>query len=200
MSLNQQTCKLVVFGSNFEVGRSSVILRFVLEKFVESYDPTLDDTFTKELQIEDETVKLQIFDTVNTTDYDAWRVFNIRTGDGFILIYSITSKESFEEMKGIYEWIYRVKDKDENEVIPIIVVGNKCDLENERQVTKEEGIEYADSIKSPFIESSAKTNENINQIFDIITRNVLEYKSYSEEENWKIEKHKKEKGCCLFNI
>ncbi|EMS15947.1 hypothetical protein KM1_278840, partial [Entamoeba histolytica HM-3:IMSS] len=73
MSLNQQTCKLVVFGSYFEVGRSSIILRFVLDKFVERYEPTLDDTFTKELQIEDETIKLQIFDIVDTTSYDSWR-------------------------------------------------------------------------------------------------------------------------------
>ncbi|EMD42556.1 Ras family gtpase [Entamoeba histolytica KU27] len=101
-------------------------------------------------------------------------------------------------MKGIYKEIYRVKDKDENEVIPIIIVGNKCDLENERQVTKEDGIEYANSVKCAFLECSAKTNENINQIFDIITRNVVEYKYSTEEEIWTIEKPKKEKGCCLI--
>ncbi|GAB1221783.1 hypothetical protein ENUP19_0084G0032 [Entamoeba nuttalli] len=122
----------------------------------------------------------------------------MKQSDGLLLIYSITSKESFEQMKRIYEEIYRVKDVDKNEVLPIIMVGNKCDLENERQVMKEEGIEYADSVKCPFIECSAKTSENINQIFEIITRNVFEYKYSTEEESWKIEKHKKEKGCCLF--
>ncbi|GAB1224100.1 hypothetical protein ENUP19_0173G0002 [Entamoeba nuttalli] len=197
MSVSGNPYKLVALGKNGS-GKTTVLNRFFYGELVEMYDPGIEEDYRTVMKIDDISIIIDVADTFGEDGFSAMRDISIRQGDGFILIYSITSKESFEEMKRIYEWIYRVKDKDENEVLPIIVVGNKCDLENERQVTKEEGIEYADSIKSPFIESSAKTNENINQIFDIITRNVFEYKSYSEEENWKIEKHKKEKGCCLF--
>ncbi|EDR28515.1 ras, putative [Entamoeba dispar SAW760] len=100
----------------------------------------------------------------------------IKQGDGFVLIYSITSKESFEVLQQIYEDIYQVRKKEYNEHIPIIIVCNKNDLEDDRQVTKEEGINYADSTNCPFIECNTKTREDINRIFEVLTIDVLEHK------------------------
>ncbi|EDR25018.1 hypothetical protein, conserved [Entamoeba dispar SAW760] len=198
MSIKNEVIKLIVFGGVFGVGSSAIVIQFVSGHFVELYDPTLEEIYTKDIQVDGETVKLQITDTFNSDEYEALRFLNISMADGFVLTYSITSKESLEEIKGIYEEIYRVKHKNKNEPIPIIIVGNKCDLENEREVTKEEGMNYADNINCPFIECSAKTNENINQIFEIITRNILEQKYQREEEEiWTIKKPKREKGCCV---
>ncbi|GAB1226970.1 hypothetical protein ENUP19_0315G0007 [Entamoeba nuttalli] len=197
MSVSGNPYKLVALGKNGS-GKTTVLIRFFSGHFVEMYDPGIEEDYRTVMKIDDISIIIDVADTFGEDEFSAMRDMYMRVCDGFILIYSITSKESFEQMKRIYEEIYRVKDVDKNEVLPIIMVGNKCDLENERQVMKEEGIEYADSVKCPFIECSAKTSENINQIFEIITRNVFEYKGYSEEENWKIEKHKKEKGCCFF--
>ncbi|EAL44906.2 Ras family GTPase [Entamoeba histolytica] len=197
MSVSGNPYKLVALGK-IDSGKTSILIRFFSGHFFKMYDPGIEDEYRTVMKVDDISIIIDVADPCSGDEFSILRDLYIKQSDGFILIYSITSKESFEEMKGIYEEIYRVKDKDENEVIPIIIVGNKCDLENERQVTKEDGIEYADSVKCPFLECSAKTNENINQIFDIITRNVVEYKYSIEEEIWTIEKPKKEKGCCLF--
>ncbi|EDR23686.1 hypothetical protein, conserved [Entamoeba dispar SAW760] len=196
MSVSADLYKLVTLGKNSS-GKTSVLIQFVSGHFVTIYDPGIEEAYVKVIQVDNSSIKLEIYDTY-VDEFVALRDQYIKYGDGFVLIYSITSKESFEEIKGIYEEIYRVKHKDKNEPIPIIIVGNKCDLENEREVTKEEGMNYADNINCPFIECSAKTNENINQIFEIITRNILEQKYQREEEEiWTIKKPQREKGCCV---
>ncbi|EDR23689.1 hypothetical protein, conserved [Entamoeba dispar SAW760] len=197
MSIKKEVIKLIVFGGVFGVGSSAIVIQFVSGHFVTIYDPGIEEAYVKVIQVDNSSIKLEIYDTY-VDEFVALRDQYIKYGDGFVLIYSITSKESFEEIKGIYEEIYRVKHKDKNEPIPIIIVGNKCDLENEREVTKEEGMNYADNINCPFIECSAKTNENINQIFETITRNILEQKYQREEEEiWTIKKPQREKGCCV---
>ncbi|EDR24377.1 hypothetical protein, conserved [Entamoeba dispar SAW760] len=196
--MNSQVFSLKIIIMGFSgVGKSSVALNYTHNIILTEFNQAHGDEFKKTIQINDHTILLEIYDT-SEDEFVALRNQYIKQGDGFVLIYSITSKESFEEIKGIYEEIYRVKHKDKNEPIPIIIVGNKCDLENEREVTKEEGMNYADSINCPFIECSAKTKENINQIFEIITRNILEQKYQREEEEiWTIKKPKREKGCCV---
>jgi GTPase KRas protein len=82
----------------------------------------------------------------------------MRTGQGFILVYAITSRSSFDEIASFREQIRRVKDKDK---VPMILVGNKCDLETERQVTTSEGQELSKSFGCPFFESSAKSRINV---------------------------------------
>jgi GTPase KRas protein len=75
-----------------------------------------------------------VLDTAGQEEYSAMREQYMRTGEGFLLVYSITSRQSFEEILTFQQQILRVKDKD---YFPIIVVGNKCDLEGERQVSKQ---------------------------------------------------------------
>lgn len=84
--------------------------------------------------IDDEVALLDVLDTAGQEEYSAMREQYMRTGEGFLLIYSITSRQSFEEIMTFQQQILRVKDKD---YFPIIVVANKCDLEKERVVSEQ---------------------------------------------------------------
>lgn len=96
------------------------------------------DSYRKQCVIDDEVALLDVLDTAGQEEYSAMREQYMRTGEGFLLIYSITSRQSFEEIMTFQQQILRVKDKD---YFPIIVVGNKCDLEKDR-VVSEQGTAY----------------------------------------------------------
>lgn len=96
----------------------------------------------------------------------------MRTGEGFLLVYSINSRQSFEEIRTFQQQILRVKDKD---FFPIIVVGNKCDLREERVVSIEEGRALADSFGCKFIETSAKSRINVENSFYDLVREIRKY-------------------------
>ena len=90
------------------------------------------DSYRKQCVIDEEVALLDVLDTAGQEEYSAMREQYMRTGEGFLLVYSITSRQSFEEIMTFQQQILRVKDKD---YFPIIVVGNKCDLQHERQVS-----------------------------------------------------------------
>lgn len=92
------------------------------------------DSYRKQCVIDDEVALLDVLDTAGQEEYSAMREQYMRTGEGFLLVYSITSRQSFEEIMTFQQQILRVKDKD---YFPIIVVGNKCDLEKERAVSQQ---------------------------------------------------------------
>ena len=92
------------------------------------------DSYRKQCVIDDEVALLDVLDTAGQEEYSAMREQYMRTGEGFLLVYSITSRQSFEEIMTFQQQILRVKDKD---YFPIIVVGNKCDLVGEREVSKQ---------------------------------------------------------------
>ncbi len=93
----------------------------------------------------------------------------MRTGEGFLCVYSVTSRSSFDEISTFYQQILRVKDKD---YYPIIIVANKCDLVNERVVSQNEGLELATRFQSRFIECSAKQKLNVDEAFYGLVREV----------------------------
>ena len=92
------------------------------------------DSYRKQCTIDDEVALLDVLDTAGQEEYSAMREQYMRTGEGFLLVYSITSRQSFEEIMMYRQHILRVKDKD---YFPITLVGNKCDLESERQVSRQ---------------------------------------------------------------
>lgn len=95
----------------------------------------------------------------------------MRTGQGFALVFSVTSRQSFEEVEQFYNQILRVKDADKGEV-PMVLIGNKCDLDAYRQVLSSEGKDLADSWDIPYFETSAATRYNITESFDQLVREV----------------------------
>ncbi|KAF1990867.1 ras-like GTPase Ras1 [Aulographum hederae CBS 113979] len=194
--------KLVVVGGG-GVGKSCLTIQLIQSHFVDEYDPTIEDSYRKQCVIDDEVALLDVLDTAGQEEYSAMREQYMRTGEGFLLVYSITSRQSFEEIMTFQQQILRVKDKD---YFPIIVVGNKCDLEGERQVTTQEGLDLARQFGCKFIETSAKSRRNVDQAFYDIVREIRRYNkemsSYpsgvptgSSPQKFEVDGQKEKRGC-----
>ncbi|KAL7266710.1 RAS1 protein [Rhizina undulata] len=163
--------KLVVVGGG-GVGKSCLTIQLIQSHFVDEYDPTIEDSYRKQCVIDHEVALLDVLDTAGQEEYSAMREQYMRTGEGFLLVYSITSRPSFEEIATFQQQILRVKDKD---YFPVIVVGNKCDLEDDRRVSKQEGKELADHFGCQFIETSAKSRIHVDEAFYALVREIRRY-------------------------
>ncbi|KAE8209737.1 hypothetical protein CF319_g6645 [Tilletia indica] len=163
--------KLVVVGGG-GVGKSALTIQFIQSHFVDEYDPTIEDSYRKQCVIDDEVALLDVLDTAGQEEYSAMREQYMRAGEGFLLVYSITSRNSFDEISTFYQQILRVKDQD---FFPVTVVANKCDLEYERQVTNHEGRELAKQFGCRFIETSAKQRISVDEAFNCLVREIRRY-------------------------
>ncbi|THH10872.1 hypothetical protein EW145_g1011 [Phellinidium pouzarii] len=176
--------KLVVVGGG-GVGKSALTIQFIQSHFVDEYDPTIEGTslcysYRKQCVIDDEVALLDVLDTAGQEEYGAMREQYMRTGEGFLLVYSITSRSSFEEISTFHQQILRVKDKD---YFPVIVVANKCDLEYEHRcmlmsdifLPREEGRDLAKHFDCKFIETSAKQRINVDEAFSNLVREIRRY-------------------------
>ncbi|KAJ7417866.1 DIRA2 protein, partial [Sakesphorus luctuosus] len=154
--------RVVVFGAG-GVGKSSLVLRFVKGTFRESYIPTIEDTYRQVISCDKSICTLQITDTTGSHQFPAMQRLSISKGHAFILVYSITSRQSLEELKPIYEQICQIKGDIES--IPIMLVGNKNDENQNREVDSSEGEAMAKKWKCAFMETSAKMNHNVKELF-----------------------------------
>ncbi|KAL4235578.1 GTP-binding protein Di-Ras2 [Mactra antiquata] len=154
--------RVVVFGAG-GVGKSSLVLRFVRGTFRDSYIPTIEDTYRQVISCNKQVCTLQITDTTGSHQFPAMQRLSISKGHAFILVYSITSRQSLEELKPIFEEIAEIKGTD-IEGIPIMLVGNKCDEVN-REVGTSEGAAIAKRWNCAHLETSAKTNYNVKELF-----------------------------------
>lgn len=166
------------------VGKSALTIQLIQSHFVDDYDPTIEDSYRKHCIIDEEPAFLDVLDTAGQEEYSAMREQYMRSGEGFLLVYSVTSRNSFDEINGFHRQILRVKD---TELVPILLVGNKCDLEKERQVSYEEGAELALQFNCPFFETSAKQKINIEEGFyglvRIIRRQQEDEKQQQQQQN-----------------
>ncbi|KAJ0012682.1 hypothetical protein NQD34_017016 [Periophthalmus magnuspinnatus] len=161
--------KLVVLGSG-GVGKSALTVQFVQGIFVEKYDPTIEDSYRKQVEVDGQQCMLEILDTAGTEQFTAMRDLYMKNGQGFALVYSITAQSTFNDLQDLREQILRVKDTED---VPMILVGNKCDLEEERVVAKESGLGLARQWNScAFLETSAKSKINVNEVFYDLVRQI----------------------------
>ncbi|KAM3937222.1 GTP-binding protein Di-Ras2 [Leptodactylus fuscus] len=154
--------RVVVFGAG-GVGKSSLVLRFVKGTFRESYIPTIEDTYRQVISCDKSICTLQITDTTGSHQFPAMQRLSISKGHAFILVYSVTSRQSLEELKPIYEQICQIKGDVES--IPIMLVGNKSDENQNREVDSSDGEAIAKKWKCAFMETSAKMNHNVKELF-----------------------------------
>ncbi|KAL6052203.1 RAS1 protein [Balamuthia mandrillaris] len=161
--------KVVVMGDG-GVGKSALTIQFTQNYFVSEYDPTIENSYRKQLTLNGEVYMLDLLDTAGQEEYSVMRDQYIRTGGGFLLVYSITSLDSFRSMEEFRELILRVKG---SKNVPIALVGNKCDLDEHRTVTLEQGKEMAKRWGCPFLEASAKTRLNIEEAFTSLLEAML---------------------------
>jgi len=161
--------RIVVVGAG-GVGKSALTVRFIQGNFVEKYDPTIEDSYRKQVEIDGAACLLDIMDTAGQEEYSALRDQYMKTGEGFVLVYSVSSKSSFEATNKLKTSIGRIKEDTPD--IPVVLVGNKCDLEAERQISVDEGKQQAAKFGALFLESSAKLNTNVNEVFFELVRQI----------------------------
>jgi len=189
------TLKLVVVGGG-AVGKSCVVMQYTKNVFLEEYDPTIEDSHRKQVTIDDISVVLDILDTAGQEDYRALRDTFLRSGQGFLLCYSIDNMGSFHEMTTIRNELLRICDT--VDLPPVVLCGNKCDLEKERKISCEQGRELAKSFGCGFYECSALTRKNIDEIFTDVVRRIRKEKEKAMASNDKSKKFKLPKNCILI--
>ncbi|XP_059559636.1 ras-related protein Rab-17 isoform X1 [Myotis daubentonii] len=170
--------KLVLLGSG-SVGKSSLALRYVKNDF-KSILPTVGCAFfTKVVELGDTSLKFEIWDTAGQEKYHSVCHLYFRGANAALLVYDITSKDSFRKAQ---QWL---KDL-EREFLPgevvVMLVGNKTDLSEEREVTFEEGKEFAESQSLLFMETSARLNHQVTEAFSAIARELLQRAERKEDQ------------------
>ncbi|CAK6964647.1 ras-related protein Rab-6B-like isoform X1 [Scomber scombrus] len=153
--------KLVFLGEQ-SVGKTSLITRFMYDSFDNTYQATIGiDFLSKTMYLEDRTVRLQLWDTAGQERFRSLIPSYIRDSTIAVVVYDITNLNSFQQTS---KWIDDVRTERGSDVI-IMLVGNKTDLADKRQITTEEGEQRAKELNVMFIETSAKTGYNVKQLF-----------------------------------
>ncbi|KAG5676414.1 hypothetical protein PVAND_006252 [Polypedilum vanderplanki] len=188
--------KVIMVGSG-GVGKSALTLQFMYDEFVEDYEPTKADSYRKKVVLDGEEVQIDILDTAGQEDYAAIRDNYFRSGEGFLCVFSITDDESFQATQEFREQILRVKN-DEN--IPFLLVGNKCDLNDKRKVPLSECQARAQQWGGvPYVETSAKTRENVDKVFFDLMREIRSRKTEdSSKASGRAKERKKRKLKCTL--
>ena len=160
--------RIVVVGSG-GVGKSALTISFVQNHFIEEYDPTIEDSYRKQVDVDGMACCLNILDTAGQEEYSAMRDQYMKTGQGFLLIFDLTKRNTFDELDVLYTKILQAKDRDN---VPLVLVGNKSDLVDSRQVTTKEAMDRAAQFNSPFFEASAKSHTNVDEVFCELVREI----------------------------
>lgn len=172
--------RIVVLGSG-GVGKSALTLRLISDEFAEEYDPTIEDSYRKQVMIDNKPALLDVLDTAGQEEYASLQDQWIREGDGYLIVYSITNRQSLDEAVILWEKIARIRDEEAGQ-FPVVLAGNKCDLENERDVSKKKGEEKAEKWQCPFFETSAKTKTNTEDCFHTVVREIRKKASQNSTE------------------
>ncbi|KAI1090071.1 ras-domain-containing protein [Rostrohypoxylon terebratum] len=156
---------IVVLGAG-GVGKSCLTAQFVHNEWIESYDPTIEDSYRTQVSVD-----VNSLDTAGTEQFVAMRDLYMKTGQGFLLVFSITSASSLAELAGLRDEIIRIKDDDS---VPIVICGNKTDLEDQRSVPRTKGFQISQRWGAPYYEASARTRTNVDEVFIDLCRQILE--------------------------
>ncbi|KAJ2939627.1 hypothetical protein O0L34_g14345 [Tuta absoluta] len=160
--------KIAMMGYR-SVGKSSLIIQFVEGQFVDSYDPTIENTFTKFIRLNSTEYEVKLVDTAGQDEYSIFPLQYSMDFHGYVLVYSITSSKSFQIVQIIYDKLLDMIGKIH---VPIVLVGNKTDLHLERKISTEEGRRLAEKWKAAFVETSAKKNESVTDMFHSILTEI----------------------------
>lgn len=171
--------RVVVVGSG-GVGKSALTIQFLRGKFVEDYDPTIEECYRKDMVVDGNPTTVEILDTAGQEEYVSIRDKYLRRGDGYICVYSVTYEPTIHEVEAFVERIQRIKDV---ENFPMVLAGNKADMEESRVIDRDRGDELSGKIGCPFYETSAKTRQNVDEVFHQIVREILKSKATPETED-----------------
>jgi len=193
MAAEKEELYLVILGDG-GVGKSAITIQFCQKRFQDHYDPTIEDTYRKEITVqcgkkdkETKTFDLEILDSAGQEEFKGMRDIYYKKGEGFVLVFSVGVTSSLSLVTEHYEDIKTCTGLKGSELPPFMIVGNKCDLPWQaeapagmaefRVVTEEEGRKLAETLskdgaKASYIETSAKSNINIDELFRDMTKEM----------------------------
>ena len=190
MASKMDLYKLVVVGDG-GVGKTALVIQLALNHFVETYDPTIEDSYRKQVVIDQQACIIEVLDTAGQEEYTALRDQWIRDCEAAVLVYSATSRSSFSRIDRFHNQIRRVKEStaaqpsigapttsgiyaswSQPAAIPVMLVANKADKEKEREVSTAEGFALARELHCMFVESSAKDCINVEKAFFDLVREL----------------------------
>lgn len=182
--------KIGIFG-NGGVGKTCITMQFVRKEFTDGYIPTIEDEEAKTINIDNQTIKLDIIDTAGQDDFAEMRHRYIQIVDGFVFVYSLEEPKSIEQIREMYNDTVASTGKKN---IICIIAANKVDLISDlaNNYAFEQGKELAQQLNCQILDTSAKTGHNINQLFEDITRTLMSKKKTGHKES----DPQQSKGCC----
>ena len=167
--------KVVLVGDSF-VGKTNIMRKYLKDEFHEDSKATVGvEVGSKQFTIEGHSIKAQIWDTAGQERYKAITSAYYKGAKGAFVVYDITRKSSFESIDKWVNDLTAAADKK----ITIVVIGNKSDLEDQRQIPKEKGEEKAAKLEVAFLETSALSGDNLDKAFELMMNEI--YKKCHEE-------------------
>ena len=167
--------KVVLVGDSF-VGKTNIMSKYLKNEFHEDSKATVGVEFgSRQFIIEGHSIKVQVWDTAGQERYKAITSAYYKGAKGAFVVYDITRKGSFESVE---RWVNDLISSGDKK-ITILLIGNKCDLEEQRQITKEQGEEKAAKLDLAFLETSAFSGQNLDKAFEMMVNEI--YKKFHEE-------------------
>lgn len=161
--------KLLLIGDS-GVGKSCLLLRFSEDSFTPSFITTIGIDFKiRTIEIDGKRIKLQIWDTAGQERFRTITTVYYRGAMGILLVYDVTDQKSFDNVKTWFGNVEQHASEDVNKIL----IGNKCDYDDKRVVSMEQGQALADSLGIPFVEASAKANINVEEAFLSLARQIM---------------------------
>jgi len=170
--------KIAVLGSR-SVGKSSLVIQFIENHFVEAYYPTIESTFNKSVSYKGVEYDCDIIDTAGQDEYSILNSKHAIGIHGYVLVYSVSSRNSFDMIQIVYD---KIVDFCGINDIPCVIVGAKSDLQTSptiRQIASAEGEELAKQNKAAWVETSAKNNVNVGKVFELCLAEIEKRSSSS---------------------
>ena len=196
--LNQPLYPISIIGDS-STGKTSLIIKFTQSQFDENLTPTIGiDYFLKDVTCKDgNTYKIKIMDTAGQEQYHSMTLNMLKICKGILLVYSITDKDSFNNLES--KWINEINDHVDVNNIPIVLIGNKKDLEDERVIEEQTARDFANRFNLKFFETSSKTGENVDLAFKELINEVVKSDNNIKKDEIKNENNNENKNQNINN-
>lgn len=161
--------KITLLGEK-NVGKTSLVYRYIENKFRESYKATLGvNLLKKDMEVDGNSVSAQIWDLGGQDSFKSLRKLYLEGANGALVMFDLTERKTFEKLN---EWVESFKEARGEQ--PIVLIGNKSDLENQRKITDMEASNYAKENNMELMLTSAKTGQNVEEAFIKLTKRILD--------------------------
>ena len=190
-------CQILIIG-NSVVGKTSILTKYTSKTYNENYVATVGlDYFTKDEIIDNKTIRVKIWDTAGQERYKAITKCFFQRAQGIMIVYDVTNKKSFDDLK---MWIDSINSQskltEDLENMPIILIGNKIDIPK-RVIDKETAINFAKEQNLDYYETSAKTGKGVDTAIQELVKKVMVYISKKNgRDNLKLSENSQKRKCC----